>query len=240
MPDQFFDYQAEYNPAVQSDPAIEAQFSMLDLARYDTFRSDNMTTGYTSIEDAPDPPQWNTSILDRYLEVTWELEDFVYNFQLNAITFRDTELGDFFGLPLRTVKEYLTIYYQDESLGTHLWEDVVELTFGELENVTLSMRGTYISADVILSGNGLNLSDAWNNNSIGYLINYGIDFSAMKPDAWSLIAQLLTFQDPDFGLPEELEAITYPISLAIWIVVAIIAYTIITKLLPTIQGGVED
>jgi ABC-type microcin C transport system permease subunit YejE len=43
-----------------------------DVIVYKNQALDNMTHGYSSLEDAPDPPQWNVSLpTGEYLEVKW-------------------------------------------------------------------------------------------------------------------------------------------------------------------------
>ena len=95
---------------------------------------------------------------------------------------------------------------------------------------------------IILKGNGTDtLGDSWDAGVLDYSLNYEIDFEAMKPSAFLLIGQLLTFNNPDFGIPGLFgEIVGYAVSLGIWALIIIISYTVITKLIPTIQGGVEN
>jgi hypothetical protein len=94
---------------------------------------------------------------------------------------------------------------------------------------------------VMNPGNYSSLEDAWDNGYLHVLSSYEIDFDSMKPNAFTLITQLVTFQDPDFGLPGMLgDIIGYGMSLAFWIIILLLIYTIVTGLIPTIRGGVEN
>ena len=242
MPSDFFVNQAEYNLIYQSNPEIIERFSAVGLARYAQYDADNMTYPYQSLYDAPDAPQWETIVSNRFFDVSWKFFEFP-SIGVEGIAFRDLETwviieGVWEGF---TVKEWLDVYCEGQQISLPfgiITRTVIEDNWLTEQNVTLNIQGNYISADIILSGDPTIL-EGYDAEELIYSINYEIDFDAMKPDAWSLIAQLITFQNPDFGLPDELNVITYGFSLAIWVVVAIIAYTIITKLIPTISGGVE-
>jgi hypothetical protein len=85
------------------------------------------------------------------------------------------------------------------------------------------------------------LEDSFNAGKIHVLSSYEIDFDAMKPSAWMLITQLLTFQSPDLGLPGDAGLIiNYVMGVGIWAAIVLIFYTVITRVIPTIQGGLED
>ena len=243
MPTEFFENQAEYDLSYQQDPEIVAQFNAVGLARYSQFDSDNMTYQYQSLYDAPAPPQWETLIPNRFFDVSWKFFEFP-SAGVKGIAFRDIETwviieGVWEGF---TVKEWLDVYCEGQKISLPfgiITRTVIETNWPTDQNVTLNIQGTYISADIILSGNSTIL-EGYDDDELWYSINYEIDFEAMKPDAWSLIAQLITFQNPEFGLPDELNVVTNAFSLAIWIIIALIAYTIITRLIPTISGGLES
>jgi hypothetical protein len=94
---------------------------------------------------------------------------------------------------------------------------------------------------VMNPGNYSSLETAYDAGILTILSSYEIDFELMKPNAFNLIAQLVTFQNPDFGIPGMFgEIITTGFSIAFWIVIAIIIYTVVTRLIPTIQGGIEN
>lgn len=94
---------------------------------------------------------------------------------------------------------------------------------------------------VMNPGNYSSLSAAWTAGQLHVISSYEVDFDAMKPNAFWLLAQLIFFQNPDFGLPGMLgQTLGYGIALTFWIVIALLIYTIVTRLIPTIQGGLEN
>jgi hypothetical protein len=95
---------------------------------------------------------------------------------------------------------------------------------------------------VVLNWNSSwNLEQSWDNQHLRVLGSYDIDWDAMKPSAWNLLTSLITFQNPALGIPGDFGSIlTYVIGLAFWTTTAIIIYTVVTRLFPTIQGGIED
>lgn len=242
MPTNFFLNQAEYSITYQYSQQIAEEFSALDLTVYSSFGNDTMALGYTSYEDAPNPPQWETAIVDRYLEVWYDYESIPeVGGSFKAFEVRDTEKRSFI-VEYPYMLERCGLYIEGEYVGIFLTENYVE-TYGQSKNVTVTAQGTYLRASILLKANGTYSSvyESWLNDVLDYSITYEIDFEAMKPSAFMLIGQLLTFQNPDFGLPDILEnTIGYALSLGIWLVIALIAYTIITKLIPTIQGGIEN
>lgn len=85
------------------------------------------------------------------------------------------------------------------------------------------------------------LEESFDDDELTVYVSYEIDWDAMKPSAFTLVAQLIFWQNPDLGLPSPLDEIVgYGMSLAFSLVIAVVIYTIVTRLIPTIQGGIED
>jgi hypothetical protein len=95
---------------------------------------------------------------------------------------------------------------------------------------------------LIIKANGTDtLSESIDNGVLLYSITWEIDFDAMKPNVFMLLAQMLTFQSPDWGIPGLLgEILSYIIGLGFWATIILIVYAAITKLLPTASGGLEN
>ena len=238
MPTDFFLNQDEYNLTFQDSQEARADFNATDLEVYDSFGNDSMAFEYTSLDNVPS--EFETSISDRYVEVWWGYERSTFPpYVYPAFEIRDTSIG-WFGI--RTLNERALLIVNGQEIGTYLTAEKID-SYGlsDLENLTISTQATYISTSIILHAlENETIGESFDNGELGYSISYEIDFEAMKPSAWMLIGQLITFQAPNFGLPTIIEQIvSYTFSLGVWIVVALIAYTIITKLIPTIQGGVE-
>ncbi len=242
MPIELFLNQADYIPNLVNQEVKET-FEATDLAVYSSFAQDTMIYDYSSIGDAPAPPQWETTLTNRYLEVWWG-EEYIPDVGSIGKTFeiRDTEKRSFI-IDYFVMLEWTTLTIEDDGtyVGPWLSRDNIE-SYGSQNNLTLSAVGEYLSASIILRANGTDtLLEGWDNGILGYDLTYELDFEAMKPSAFLLLAQLITFQSPEFGIPGLFgEIISYVFGIAFWAAVALIAYTVVTKLIPTVQGGLEN
>jgi hypothetical protein len=125
------------------------------------------------------------------------------------------------------------------------------LTKTNILNLKTSSNSSYFECSdggvtanfVVMNGNTTTFSDlshSWDGQKLHVLSSFEVDFEAMKPNAWWLIAQMVTFQAPNLGIPGAFgELLTYIFGLGFWVVVALIIYTVATRLIPTIRGGVE-
>lgn len=83
----------------------------------------------------------------------------------------------------------------------------------------------------------LTIGQSWDAHYLGIMTSYSVDWEAMKPSAWNLLTNLLLFQNPQIGL-EGLggEIIAYILGLSLWGCIAILAFAIVTSLVPFISG----
>jgi hypothetical protein len=244
MPLELFLHQADYIPNLVNQE-VKANFEATDLTVYSSFAQDTMIYDYSSIGDAPDPPQWETTLTNRYIEVWWG-DEYIPDVGSIGKTFevRDTEKRNFI-IDYFVRLEWLDLTIDDSAgidhVGVFLNRASIE-PYGSQNNLTLSATGEYLSASLILRANNTDtLLEGWDDGTLGYDLTYELDFEAMKPSAFLLLAQLITFQSPEFGIPGLFgEIISYVFGIAFWAAVALIAYTVVTKLIPTIQGGLEN
>lgn len=243
MPTDYFLYQGEYQTNIVNKE-VEERFEATDLVVYSSFANDTMVFDYSSLNDAPDAPQWTTALTDRYLEVWWG-DEYIPDASITlpkTFEMRDTEKRNFI-IDYYVMLEWCDLIFENgTNAGAFLMQDMLG-DYGDAQNMTLQAKGSYLSASIILRGNGTStIDEAWTDGTMAYDITYEIDFEAMKPNAFMLVAKLLTFNSPEFGLPDNFfgEIITYGISITIWIIIAIIAYTVVTKLIPTVQGGIQN
>lgn len=245
MPSDLFINQSGYSNPNLVNQSVRERFEASDLISYSSFASDQMNLGYTSITDAPSPPQWNTTIVNRYIEVWWDIVSIPDVGPIGvAFQIRDTEkrnfpvIGDYY-VNLETCQLYLNGTY----IGPNLWRTTLEPYENETQ-VTLTAQGKFVSVSLILMSHSDTdtLGNSWDVvELLNYAITYELDFSAAKPSAWQLISQLVTFQSPEFGVPGLFgEVLSYMFGIGFWAAIALIAYTILTKLIPTVQGGIEN
>lgn len=249
MPNDFFENQSEYNLEYAAKKELMEEFEASDLTVYSSIETDSMPYGYSSIEDAPGAPQWETAVAHRFIEVWWSDYGGAFPGDTGDLEIRDVEQR-WFIVPYYTLLERCNLYvdgvlleHEDNGGNTYSWLNRDDLTpYEDSYNLSITARGSVLSASMILKAVGnYTLGESWDNGELQYSLSYEIDFDAMKPSAFTLIGQLVTFQNPDFGIPGVFGTIlTYIIALSIWACIILLAYTIITKLIPTIQGGVEN
>lgn len=238
MPTEYYLNQSDYENPNLVNQVVKDRFEATDLAVYTSFAEDTAVYPYSSLTDAPAPPQWTTAISNRFLEFWWGYDTFLDS---PVIQIRDVEKSSFLGIDYWTIQDRCALYVAGESFGDFLYDDNLA-DYDAVSNLTVTVKGTYLSATIILETNSTqSIYDGFLAGTLHYLISYEIDFDAMKPSAWALIGQLITFQSPEFGIPGLLgEIISYALGIGFWVTIAIIAYTVITKLIPTIQGGIEN
>lgn len=241
IPSDFFNNQEEFTGVIQDDPAVRSRFQALDLLLYESFGNDSMYAfEYSSIDDGPDPPDWETQVADRYLEVWWGYDP-TAGFA-ETLEVRDTVKNNFLGLyEYFTWVDKATLSVEGVSYGEGFTYAELTADFNSETEIVIQAHGDFIDANIILKGNASEtVAQSWYNRNLHYSINYEIDFEAMKPSAWTLIGQLLTFQAPDLGIPDPAGSIfSYLLGLGMWIVIAIIAFALVTSVIPTISGWVS-
>lgn len=81
------------------------------------------------------------------------------------------------------------------------------------------------------------IGESWDDGYLGIYTSYNINWDAIKPSAWSLLTSLLLFQAPELGLEGMGGSIlSYLIGLVLWSSIAILAFAILTSLIPFISG----
>lgn len=241
IPSDFFANQEAFSGTIQDDPAVRQEFQALDLLLYDAFGNDSMYAfQYSSIEDGPSPPDWETQVADRYLEVWWGYD--IDAGMAESFEIRDTQKNNFLGLfEYYSYLEKCELTIEGVSYGNSFTFHELTPDFDGETQITIQAVGQYIQANIILKANDTEtLYDSWYNRRLHYSVNYEIDFEAMKPSAFTLIGQLLTFQAPDLGIPEPAGSLlSYLLGLGMWIAIALIAFALITSVIPTISGWVS-
>ena len=119
-------------------------------------------------------------------------------------------------------------------------EEVVTTLFDEEANSTYcEFACDHITAKVfILTYNqSWTLQESWDNNKLKIYTSYKIDWSRTGTSMWTVLMQLLSFQNPNLGIPGVGGTILgVGVSLFLWASIAIMAYAIITAVIPFIPG----
>lgn len=244
MPTEFFVFQPDFVDITTQDKEVVNYFSAHNITVYT----------YTWVFDIsyPDGYAYNESGLadGHRVEAFWRDDDSaIVGINLQFKHAYPSPLGAWWLLSnIMTVQEpYLTqmgttdLGFENDGawiektqllrLSTNTNSSLFEVSDGQVtQNFVVMNPGNYSS-----------LSDAWTAGQLHVISSYEVDFDAMKPNAFWLLAQLIFFQNPDFGLPGLLgQTVGYGIALTFWIVIALLIYTIVTRLIPTINGGIES
>lgn len=235
IPNDFYTYQAEYDSLMGQDQEVVDYFTAGNITLYENTWAFNKTR-YGGAETLPDVP-----VVDHQLEFHWEFIELMevrhafptwfFGFWLDYERMELIE-PDWSRTPGYPISDPANIY-KDDLLALERDENASSFTV-ECEHVIMSFV-------VMNNGTYANLEAAYDAGEVRVLASYDIDFAAMKPSAFTLLGQLVTFQNPDLGIPGDFgDLLNYGFGVGFWIIIAIAVYTLVTRLLPTIQGGVEN
>lgn len=238
MPSLLFEFQLEYDPPTTQDKEVVDYFTAANITLYENTWAFNITLGtMEALEDTPATGHqvefhWIDSLLSEYINLR-HAEPFIFEEWLVShplpLTQQYQLIADTDGMHQNLERyQLLNLEYNNDDNSSY-WE----CRCAHLEiNFLVFNYNTTAYAD---------LGASWDAGYLSVYSSYEIDFEGMRPSAFTLIAQLVTFQDPDFGIPGEFgDFLNYGFGLAFWITTAIIIFTIITRLIPTIQGGTEN
>lgn len=241
MPNDFFSLQADYAAPTSFEREVVDFYSTHNLTLYSNTWSFNITYGgdFEYLENVPTTDHW--------LEVHWHSAYFGTGYY-PIIEFRHSYPSWFFGLWRDYHNLYLTQPYREKA-GNPLnlpWYAIDKqrfLNLADSENYSFfEVSCEHLTVNFVFTprNSSQTLEEAWDSGELHGLMSYEIDWDAMKPSAWSLIGQLLLFQAPDLGISGIGGSIlSYMIGAVLWICIAITIYTIVSKLFPTVSGGID-
>jgi len=81
------------------------------------------------------------------------------------------------------------------------------------------------------------LEESLNNGKLNLFTSYEIDWAATGTSMWHIMMQLLAFQNPELGIPGIGGTIlTVGFGGALWACIAILAFALLTSVIPTVAG----
>jgi hypothetical protein len=241
MPSDFLIYQTDYIMPTTQDQEVVSYFDANNITVYT----------YTWSFDIyyPDGYAYNQSGLENghRIEVFWKNVAGILPYEV--LEFRHaypSPLGDWwlFFNRMKVQEPYLTKMGEMENpdpnyLGYRIDKtQLIRLSSNDNSSYFIVSDGTITQNFIVLNpGSYANLSDAWNAGHLHVLSSFEIDFDAMKPSAWTLLTQVLTFQNPDLGIPGDAGAIiSYIIGAGIWAAIILLIFAAVTAVVPTIPG----
>jgi len=131
--------------------------------------------------------------------------------------------------------------YWTNSLGK---EDVITNLFDEDYNATyceFACDHLKIKIFILTYNQSWTLEESWDNEKLKIYTSYDIDWSKTGTSMWGVMTQLLTFQNPNLGIPGVFGTIlTIGFGGALWACIAVLFFALITSVIPTISGWRGD
>lgn len=231
IPPQFFE--ASYSASIGVDKEIAEYFAVSNVTLYGNAGSDNMTYSYSSYDHHPDAPQFGTGLPEnQYLEVWWGQELTPYP----TLEFRHIEVGWW-----RTRLDYLRFELPNKTRVWYLNPELLELAYDDAINGSAYYTWCdHISVSTIITFNQTaynNITEAWDDGKLSYILSYEPNWNASSVSAFTIMAQLLTFQNPDLGIEGDAGTIfNFMVAAPFWIMTAILILIVIQSLVPFIRG----
>jgi hypothetical protein len=237
IPGDFFT--ASYDAALGQNSDIADRFNMANVTLYADTGSANMTHPYSSYHDE-DPHQFNAGLPeDQYIEVYWGF--YLYPYATKVIQFRHIQevwwglnLIGFMKLthangeqvgdnPIYIAKTDLLAGFDTDINGTAV--------YGTCNHAKFSTIFTYNQSKYTSIG------EAWDSDELGYYCSFEPDMNRTGVSAWTVLGQLLTFQNPDLGISGTAGNILNTlIAIPLWVVVAILIILLVQSMIPFISG----
>lgn len=245
MPGDFLEKQPDYVSPRTQNKAVEEFFSTNNITAY--------KNSWSFIITYPDGYAYNQSGLadGHRVEVFWKNPFTIGPY--NVLEFRHaypSPLGSWWlwSNNMRVQEPYLTVMgepydpdlmYSPSRIGEYIDKtQMLRLSSNGNSSYFVVSDGQVNQNFVVANpGSYANLSDAWDAGELQILSSYEIDFEAMKPSAWTLLAELLTFQAPRLGIPGDAGAIlSYILGAGIWAAIILLIFAAVTSVIPTISG----
>lgn len=236
MPAEFY-YAASYP---ESDQQIIKTFTLANVTIYNSLGTDNMTHPYSSLEDGPDPPDWEViEMPDHYLEVWWseiwgdrilELRHawlayggYYYNWEILKISYVNGTRVRWGG--------YVDMIRKQELLAA--WDTS--------KNYSIFNIGGAITSNILLTPMpGKTIGEGWDDGDLGYSVTYEWNANATAFNIFNIVGGLFTFNAIDLhigGIGGTImnACFNIPLTAALYFVIIKITLAII-PFIPGLQG----
>jgi len=230
MPGEFIT--ETWNPDYRSVETKET-FDAANILMYD-----NAESGKLNYSDGP--MQYDFGLPSgQKLEIDWVIrygQSYVYLRHLVAKTFGYWT-------------NYHNLYIYDMSgvmlqYGDKIFKADLVSNWEEDRNATVfNAKCDHITSNIIFQprNSSWSIGESWDQEKLDFALSYDVNWNATGVSAWTIVAQLLTFQAPDLGIGGVggiiLNAI---IAIPTWSLIAYIVYKIVAGIIPFISGGGGD
>ena len=167
-----------------------------------------------------------------------QMIEFQFSWRLAILHLTDNFLGWWVGWHLLLLSEpYATTA---ASTNGRLSLDQLLLLWDEEANASYYECGcSHINLKVFVmtANDSWTLTESWNNGELKLYTSYMIDWTATGTSMWHIMMRLLSFQNPDLGIPGiGGQILTVGFGGALWASIAILVYALITAVIPFVSG----
>ena len=145
---------------------------------------------------------------------------------------------------------YHRLAVQEPYAGDVLWpsqglfkEDILEL-WDEGKNASyceFACEHIPVKLFIFTFNQSWTLEESYDNGKLNFYTSYDIDWTQTGTNMWTVMGQLLSFQNPQLGVPGTFgQILGAGISGVLWACIAILFYALITSLIPFISGWRGD
>jgi len=229
-----------FNPSYnRSDEEVKEKFKVADLTMYSNAVSGNISYGSSKQYDFGLPS-------GQKLEV-WFSQESVATAS-GYVTFKAFELRHLMHEILGWWYDYHRLDWTIENTGRKVYDwvlkgDLEEAWNSEVNASVFTAHCDHITTSVLIMpyNSSWTIEESWDNGYLGYVLSYEVDWNATGVSAWTITAQLLTFQVPDLGIPGVGGTImSYLIAIPVWSLIAYLVYKLVAGLIPFVSGGGGD
>lgn len=221
------------------DTEAQDEINAADLILYSNSGSDTMTYEYSSLTDHPDAPQFNSTFPEgEYLEVWWGISSIP---DVGPIG-KNIELRHskdwFWGFQM--ISNLVFYFANGSTAGIYINKDLLEQAWtSETNSSIFYATGDGVSVSIIFKpSTDVSIGESWDNDELYYGLSYEWNPDATGFNVLALITKLLTFHGLGVGVPGILgNFIDVVLSTLFYIAICIIAYIIITSVIPLVPGA---
>jgi hypothetical protein len=227
---------------IQDSEAVSA-ISAANLIIYANQGADNMTHGYDSYDDGPSAPDWNVSGLadGEYILVKWLQAPF------GGWYVSLTHVGTNW-LGFKTTIDLLEFSYTDGSLvdnggfpfQTGITKSNLETAWSSTSNSSaFTAKCDHVTVSIVFKPDeGYDdIGESFDDGYLWYAISYEWNAEDTGFNVMSLVIKLLSFQGIGLGVPGPFGAfLDALLSAFFYLAIIIVAYVVITAVIPFISG----
>jgi len=231
---------ATFNPSY-TQPEVKETFEAADILMYENLGADNMTYPYSSLYDGPNPPDWEAGLPSgQYCEVWWS-HDPLSDVPYIGVRHATHQSYGYDSVPLEI--RYVNGTLISTPRHAMIEKEILVGAWDTEKGYSAFYASGPISVSVLFypTNRSKTISEAWDEGKISYALSYEVNWNQTGVNAWTIVAQLLTFQVPNLGIGGDGGTIlTMVVAFPVWALIAYIVYKIVAGIIPFLSGGSGD